>query len=141
MMPIIAGDAARLKRHFKPAVARTGLPPALRFHDLRHTYAGLLIAQNAHPKAIQERIGYSSIQVTFDVYGHLLPGVSEQLTEGLDAAYHRARVVQPWCSDGPNVGAIRPDATGNPSDQPVYPVPPAGLEPATHGLGNRRSIL
>ena len=120
-----------LKRHFKPAVVRAGLPAALRFHDLRHTYAGLLVAQNAHPKAIQERMGHSSIQVTFDVYGHLLPGVSEQLTEGLDAAYQRARVVQPWCSDDRNVVLLRPDATGNPSDQGVDSVPPAGLEPAT----------
>jgi hypothetical protein len=88
-------------------------------------------------------MGHTSIQVTFDVYSHLLPGVSEQPTEGLDAASQRSRVlcrvVQPWCSDGPKVLTLRPDATGSPFDQGVYPVPPAGLEPATHGLGSRRS--
>jgi len=74
-------------RHFKPAVRRAGLPEALRFHDLRHTCAALLIAQGAHPKAIMERLGHSSIQVTLDRYGHLLPGLDEALTDGLEATY------------------------------------------------------
>ena len=55
------------RRHFKPAV-RCALPhkAMLRFHDLRHTCASLLIAQGAHPKLIQARLGHSSIQVTLD---------------------------------------------------------------------------
>jgi len=40
------------RRHFKPAVLQAGLPVTVRFHDLRHSYAGLLIAQGAHPRAI-----------------------------------------------------------------------------------------
>jgi integrase len=74
-------------RHFKPAVLRAGLPAALRFHDLRHTCAALLIAQGAHPKAIMERLGHSSIQVTLDRYGHLFPGLDEALSDGLEATY------------------------------------------------------
>ena len=74
-------------RHFKPAVRSAGLPPALRFHDLRHTCAALLIAQGAHPKAIMERLGHSSIQVTLDRYGHLLPTLDETLTDGLEQTY------------------------------------------------------
>jgi integrase len=74
-------------RHFKPAVVRAGLPPALRFHDLRHTCAALLIAQGAHPKAIMERLGHSSIQVTLDRYGHLFPSLDQTLTAGLEATY------------------------------------------------------
>lgn len=74
-------------RHYKPAVERAGLPPALRFHDLRHTCAALLIAQGAHPKAIMERLGHSTIQVTLDRYGHLLPGLDEALTDGLESTY------------------------------------------------------
>ena len=74
-------------RHFKPAVVRAGLPPALRFHDLRHTCAALLIAQGAHPRAIMERLGHSSIQVTLDRYGHLFPGLDAALTDGLEATY------------------------------------------------------
>lgn len=104
------------KRHFKPAVERRYcascsaevkeddercpgcgsddlahvLRPAkhkLRFHDLRHTCAGMLIAQGNHPKAIQDHLGHKDIQTTFNVYGHLLPSVHEALGASLDAAY------------------------------------------------------
>jgi site-specific recombinase XerD len=92
-------------RHYKPAVNRAGLPPSLRFHDLRHTCAALLIAQGAHPKEIQERLGHSTIQLTFDRYGHLLPTLDERLREGLDATWRAtqadnthttAEVVELW---------------------------------------------
>jgi hypothetical protein len=80
------------RRHFKPAV-RLSLPPAkagLRFHDLRHTCASLLIAAGAHPKVIQERLGHSTITMTLDRYGHLLPGLGDALAEALDAAFDSA---------------------------------------------------
>jgi integrase len=78
------------QRTFRPAVRRAGLPPGLRFHDLRHTCAALLIAQRAHPKAMQERLGHSSITVTLDRYGHLFPSLDEALTEGLEGTYRAA---------------------------------------------------
>ena len=59
------------KRRFMPALKRAGLPK-IRFHDLRHTYASLLIAQGEHPKYIQVQMGHSSINVTMDIYGHLM---------------------------------------------------------------------
>jgi integrase len=93
-------------RHFKPAVARAGLPAALRFHDLRHTCAALLVAQGAHPKAIMERLGYSSIQVTLDRYGHLLPGLDESLTDGLEATYQASLAARPTSSVAP-ITALR----------------------------------
>lgn len=87
-------------RHYLPALVRSGLDPDLclcinrkcgkrhrplfRFHDLRHTCAALLIAQGAHPKEIQERLGHSTITLTFDRYGHLFPSLDERLREGLD---------------------------------------------------------
>ncbi|MBW3537381.1 MAG: tyrosine-type recombinase/integrase [Actinobacteria bacterium] len=46
-------------------------------HDLRHTSVALAIAEGAHPKAIQARMGHSSINVTLDRYGHLLPELDE----------------------------------------------------------------
>jgi integrase len=61
--------------HFKPAVRQAGLPDFLRFHDLRHSFAGSLIAEGAHPRAMMERMGHSSITVTLITYGHLLPGL------------------------------------------------------------------
>ena len=72
------------RRTFKPAVARRRLPARTRFHDLRHTCAALCIALGAHPKAIQERLGHSSITVTLDRYGHLFPKLDETLTDRLD---------------------------------------------------------
>ena len=62
----------------------------LRWHDLRHTAVALAIEQGAHAKAIQERLGHSSIAVTLDRYGHLLPSIEERLVIGLDDAYRSA---------------------------------------------------
>jgi integrase len=78
------------RRRFKPAVARAGLAEGVRFHDLRHTTVALLVAQGAHPLAIKERLGHSSITVTLDQYGHLLPSLDEALTDGLDRTFRDA---------------------------------------------------
>jgi integrase len=93
-------------RHFKPAVVRAGLPERLRFHDLRHTCAALLIAQGAHPKAIMERLGHSSIQVTLDRYGHLFPSLDETLTDGLEATYRTSLSTKAAVDTG-SVASIR----------------------------------
>lgn len=62
-----------LRRHFTPALARAGLA-GVRFHDLRHSYASLLILAGEHPKYLQAQLGHASITTTLDRYGHLLPG-------------------------------------------------------------------
>ena len=88
--PLRQGNFSR--RHFKPAV-RAALPErlhGLRFHDLRHTAASLLIAAGAHPKAIQEHLGHRDITTTLNVYGHLLPSAREALAAALDATYTAA---------------------------------------------------
>ena len=85
-------------RTFRPAVARLVArgdwpekPMAtLRFHDLRHTAAALMIANGEHPKAVQERLGHSSIAITMDRYGKLYPNAAEALAERLDATYQEA---------------------------------------------------
>jgi integrase len=78
------------RRHFKPAVRHAGLPERTRFHDLRHTYAALLIEQGAPALAIMKRLGHSTITVTMNTYGHLFPALEEALTDRLDAAYRAA---------------------------------------------------
>lgn len=81
-----------LQTVYVPAVHRA-LPEELhgfRFHDLRHTTVALLIEQGAHPKEISTRLGHSSISVTMDTYGHLLPSLDARLIDGLDAAYEAA---------------------------------------------------
>jgi integrase len=65
------------------AAKRAGLPP-VHAHALRHSCAAMLIKHGAHPKAIQAFMGHSSISVTMDVYGHLLPGGGEELAAGLE---------------------------------------------------------
>lgn len=72
-------------RHFRPGVTRAGLPP-MRFHDLRHSCAAMLIAQGAHPKAIAEMLGHSTITVTIDRYGRLFPSI----TPGTRRSHRRA---------------------------------------------------
>jgi len=57
--------------------------PSLRFHDLRHTCATLLLLANVHPKIVSERLGHSRIQVTLDTYSHVFPTMQEQATGAL----------------------------------------------------------
>ena len=85
-----------LTHHFSKAQAAAGV--SCRFHDLRHTSVALAIAAGAHPKAIQSRMGHSSINVTLDRYGHLFPELDEAIAESYDRSFHeaterRARVV------------------------------------------------
>ncbi|MCP4085029.1 MAG: site-specific integrase [Actinomycetia bacterium] len=77
-------------RHFKPAAVRSGLPRGTRFHDLRHTYAAFLIDEGAHPRAIMERMGHSTINVTLGTYGHLFPAIDAQLDTALGERWDRA---------------------------------------------------
>ncbi len=67
--PLDGRNVAR--RFLEPALKRARLPQ-MRWHDLRHTYASLLIAQGAHPKLIQEQLGHASVSITLDRYGHLM---------------------------------------------------------------------
>ena len=60
---------------------------ALRFHDLRHTYASMLVEHGAHPKEMAELLGHSSVQVTLDRYSHVMPHLSARLADRMDDAY------------------------------------------------------
>lgn len=72
------------RRVFAPAKKAAGVDGAFRFHDLRHTAVALAVAGGARASSIKARMGHSSIQVTLDTYGHLLPEVDEQVVAGLD---------------------------------------------------------
>lgn len=91
------------RRVWHRAIADAGLAEGLRIHDLRHTCASLLIAQGAHPKAIQVHLGHSSISVTMDRYGHLFPSDMEALAADLDAVRSRALADQMRTKDGSEV--------------------------------------
>jgi integrase len=57
--------------------------PIIRFHDLRHTHATLLLKKGVHPKIVQERLGHSSITMTLDTYSHVLPNLQQAVLNGL----------------------------------------------------------
>lgn len=71
------------EQHFLHTLARAGLRK-IRFHDLRHTFASLLVAQGAHVKVISSQLGHTSVTTTMDRYAHLLPGVQDGIGERLD---------------------------------------------------------
>ncbi len=60
--------------------------PSVRFHDLRHTSATLLISQGVHPKIMQERMGHSQISVTKDTYSDVLRTMEKEAAAKMDAA-------------------------------------------------------
>jgi len=74
-----------LRRSFFPALRRAKLPK-IRFHDLRHTYASLLIDQGEYPKYIQAQLDHSSITMTMDIYGHLMKRVNQKAAARLGSA-------------------------------------------------------
>ena len=72
-------------RSFKTLLKRAGLPP-VRFHDLRHTCATLLLGKDVNPKIVSEMLGHASVSVTLDVYSHLLPDMQEKAAKALEEA-------------------------------------------------------
>jgi integrase-like protein len=65
--------------------AALGLP-AIRFHDLRHTAATLLLERGVHPKIVQERLGHSNVGMTLNRYSHLTLDMQREAADRLDAA-------------------------------------------------------
>ena len=74
-----------LHRDYKALLKKAELPITLRFHDLRHSAASLLLAQGVHPRAIMELLGHSSITVTMNVYGHVMPAMMRDAADKMDA--------------------------------------------------------
>ena len=93
-------DPSDLNRSFKQHLRRAGLPE-IRFHDLRHTYASLLIAAGVHPKAIQARMGRASITTTLNTCGHLVPSAFQGVGERLDALFQDTKKVAREASSSP----------------------------------------
>lgn len=74
-----------VKRSFKPLLKRAGLPE-IRFHDLRHTCATLLLGRGVHPKIVQELLGHATIAMTLDNYSHYLPSMGDQASGAMGDA-------------------------------------------------------
>jgi len=82
--------AATLYRRADAAWKTAGLVERLRLHQARHTYASFMIAAGVNAKALSQFMGHSSIKVTFDLYGHLMPGSEREAAGLLDAYLERA---------------------------------------------------
>jgi integrase len=78
----------RAKLHaksWKPLLRRSGMRD-IRFHDLRHTCATLLLAKGVHPKIVSEMLGHSSIAITLDTYSHVIPGLGDVAARAMEGA-------------------------------------------------------
>lgn len=100
--------AATLYRRADASWKAAGIAERLRLHQARHTFASFMIAAGVNPKALATFMGHSSIKVTFDLYGHLIPGSEAEAAALLDT-YLGAQIergaVHARCLTGAQTGA------------------------------------
>ncbi len=73
-----------LHRDYKALLEKAELPVTMRFHDLRHSAASLLLAQGVSPKMIADLLGHSRIGITMDLYSHILPAMRRDTADAMD---------------------------------------------------------
>jgi len=76
-------DPSDMTGRFKDLVIRTGFP-RVRFHDLRHSHATMLLKQGIHPKIVQERLGHQTIGMAMDKYSHVIKGMQREAVDKLN---------------------------------------------------------
>ncbi len=74
-----------VSRSFEPLLKRAELP-RVRFHDLRHTFATVLLSRGTHPKVVQEMLGHANISQTMDTYSHVLPDMQDRAISAMESA-------------------------------------------------------
>ena len=74
-----------INRFFKPLLKRAEVPD-IRWHDLRHTYATLLLSRGTHPTYVQKSLGHASVQLTLDRYSHWMPSMGRNTADNMDEA-------------------------------------------------------
>lgn len=79
-----------LSSAWRRLIRKHGFPP-IRFHDLRHAHATLMLLQGVHPKIVSERLGHASIGITLDTYSHVLPSMQAQAVEAFDLVFPRTQ--------------------------------------------------
>jgi len=93
-------------RHAFSRLARTAGLGGVRFHDLRHTFANLMLLRGAKPKVISEALGHASVAFTMDVYSHIIGGMQEDAMRLLDEimpAGEVCKILSPICHQAPVV--------------------------------------
>jgi integrase len=73
-----------IRRVFKRMLTKAGLRE-IRLHDIRHTFASLLLSDGASPVYVKEQLGHTSFQMTVDIYGHLIPSSNREMINRLDS--------------------------------------------------------
>jgi integrase len=80
--------ASTMQVVFKSVLKKAGLPQ-MRFHDLRHSAATILLSMGVHPKVVQELLGHSRISMTMDIYSHVLPTMQKDAMERMNDALQK----------------------------------------------------
>ncbi|MED0671623.1 site-specific integrase [Aneurinibacillus aneurinilyticus] len=76
-------NPANLRREWLKLIKLAEVPQ-IRFHDLRHTHASLMLKQGEHIKVVSERLGHSKIQMTLDTYTHIMPNMQKEAASRFD---------------------------------------------------------
>lgn len=87
--PLLKRTNEKLSEEAEKKAVTPNLLPDIRFHDLRHGHATMMLAMGEHPKVVQERLGHSQISLTLDTYSHVLPTVHKQAAENLDRVFRK----------------------------------------------------
>lgn len=78
-------EPRNLSRLFDQLIAAAGVR-RIRFHDLRHTCASLLLAQGVPPRVVMDVLGHSQIAITMDLYSHVMPSALREAADAIDRA-------------------------------------------------------
>src|SRR5437879_13921902 len=79
-------DPSHLRKRFDRLLKDASLPD-VRFHDLRHSAATILLSMGVHPKVVQEILGHSTIAMTMDTYSHLLPSMQKDVAGKMNEVF------------------------------------------------------
>jgi integrase len=97
-------DCGNVLHRFQDLCEKNALPK-IRFYDLRHTHASLLIAEGVHAKKIAERLGHSSIKLTMDTYGHLFEESDRESAEQMDRLFGSSSITNPARQEASQTGS------------------------------------
>ncbi len=118
-------DPSTVTHAFIKVIRRARLE-GLRLHDLRHSYASLMLAAGVNIKAISQNMGHAKIGITLDTYSHLIPGMGKTAAERFD------RLLKPWLC-GEDVGKMS-------AEEEDLGARLEGFEPTTLGSEDRCSV-
>ena len=81
-------DPGTVTHAFSKVLTKAGVPH-MRFHDLRHTHATLMLKADVHPKIVSERLGHANIGITLDTYSHVVPGLQEVAAQRFEEIFDK----------------------------------------------------